>query len=410
MSMKKTLLSLFVAVMAAFTANAQDNLLKNAGFEEWADGKPANWTTKSSAGNATLAQSTDAKSGTYAVAVSGVTNANKRLGYNEVTLKKGTYTFSVNAKSSLESSNSVLGYTPVDANDKAGNYVYAKKEDGKATDYTTVTQAWTPLSFTFTLTEDTRLALVVMAGKVSSGTYTLLVDDANLTTTDGGIVEGTTPTPDPTPNPEPTPDPTPEAGVIYQKALTDNAEGWTLDQTIVPQEIPEVWKQDAKFGLKASAFKNNTKTKYASEAWAISPAITLTTDNVLTFEHVQRYAANPAEELTLWICEANAAVSNWVKLPITHSDGTNWEYIPSGNISLSAYNGKTVKIGFKYVSSDTSAATWEFKNFKVVGTPNSINAVATEKGENVIFDLSGRRVKKAENGIYIINGVKQLVK
>ncbi|RRD80887.1 hypothetical protein EII14_00865 [Alloprevotella sp. OH1205_COT-284] len=42
--------------------------------------------------------------------------------------------------------------------------------------------------------------------------------------------------------------------------------------------------------------------------------------------------------------------------------------------------------------------------------PTAIEKAETRKGVDVIFDLSGRRVQKAENGIFIINGVKRVVK
>lgn len=73
------------------TPSTGDTTTPNGNFETWVDGKPNNWKTASSAGNASLAQSTDAHSGKYSVKVSGSTTANKRLGYKEMELKAGTY-------------------------------------------------------------------------------------------------------------------------------------------------------------------------------------------------------------------------------------------------------------------------------------------------------------------------------
>lgn len=64
---------------------------ENGGFENWTDGKPTNWKTASTAGNATLSQSEDAHSGKYSVKVKGVSGKNMRLGYKEITLKAGEY-------------------------------------------------------------------------------------------------------------------------------------------------------------------------------------------------------------------------------------------------------------------------------------------------------------------------------
>ena len=123
--------------------------------------------------------------------------------------------------------------------------------------------------------------------------------------------------------------------------------------------------------MKASAYIN--KTNCASESYLVSPAIVLQEGSVLTFDHVQRFAANAAEELTLWIRE-NGATEWAAQLTIpTFSDGESWNFVSSGNIDLSAYNGKTIQLGFRYTSSEDAAATWEIKNVKVT------NAKAAEK-------------------------------
>lgn len=163
--------------------------------------------------------------------------------------------------------------------------------------------------------------------------------------------------------PAPTPTPTPNAP-IYSKALTDNADGWTLDQGVLPTGLTRVWAQDAKFGLKASAFVGGAR--YLTKAWAISPAITLTSGNVLTFDHAQRFAADAKTEQTLWVREATTPASPWQQLTIpTYSDGSSWNFVSSGSIDLSNLAGKTVQFGFCYTSTTSVASTWEVKNFVV---------------------------------------------
>lgn len=162
------------------------NLLANGDFESWTSGQPDNWKSTSTASNATLSQSTDAHGGSYSVSV-GYATQNKRLAYKELTLKAGTYTFSFWAKSTTtDPSQCRIGYVPVTSG-SVGSYNYA-------TGYTTLSNtAWTQVSNTFTLDATTTICLVVMNPK-SSGSYcvaqNILVDDASLTTTDGGIAEG----------------------------------------------------------------------------------------------------------------------------------------------------------------------------------------------------------------------------
>lgn len=51
---------------------------------------------------------------------------------------------------------------------------------------------------------------------------------------------------------------------------------------------------------------------------------------------------------------------DWKELTVpTYPDGTNWKYISSDDVSLSAYAGKVVQLAFRYISTTTTAATWE---------------------------------------------------
>lgn len=320
------------------TAPQGSNLLTNGDFEAWTAGKPDRWASASNASTATLSQSTTAHGGTSAVKVEGAADRNTRIAYQELTLKSGTYTLKFFARGEAAGASCRPGYVPV-VNGVANSqgYQYGTQVNDLAAD------AWTEVTHTFKLTASTTLCLVVMNPK---GKGNLLLDDFTLTTADGGI--------------DATPTPTPGTS-IYSKALTDNADGWTLEQGTLPSGVSFIWAQSAQYGLKASAYVGGTR--YASEAWAISPAITLTQNNVLTFEHVQRYFGTASAENTLWVREGSGA---WTQLTIpNYADGNSWNFISSGDIDLSAYAGKTVQFGFKYTSTATTASTWEVKNFVV---------------------------------------------
>lgn len=163
---------------------AGENLLANGGFETWNGDAPDNWKTTSSAGNATLTQSSDAHGGSYAVAVGFDETLNKRLAYKETTLKAGTYRFSFYAKATTaKKAQTRAGYVPVN-NGSVGDYVY----DGS---YVGITNAdWTLVKYDFKLTEQTTVCLIVMNPKSSSYAIAqdILVDDASLVTSDGGII------------------------------------------------------------------------------------------------------------------------------------------------------------------------------------------------------------------------------
>ena len=144
----------------------------NGDFETWVDGKPNNWSTASTAGNATLTQSTDAHGGKYSVQVGGTSSANKRLGYKETELKAGEYTMTFYAKAATATGASVRpGFVPV-TDGKAGTYNYG--------DYTNnITNGeWVKVTHTFNIEADGTYCIVVMNSKNPGAD--VLIDDFTL--------------------------------------------------------------------------------------------------------------------------------------------------------------------------------------------------------------------------------------
>ena len=146
---------------------------ENGGFENWTDGKPTNWKTASTAGNATLSQSEDAHSGKYSVKVGGSASANKRLGYKEITLKAGEYKVKFYAKAVTEKGASVRpGIVPV-TDGKAGDYIYGEYvNELKNTEWKLVEQ-------TLTISADGTYCFVIMNAKKPGGD--VLIDDFTVT-------------------------------------------------------------------------------------------------------------------------------------------------------------------------------------------------------------------------------------
>ena len=159
-------------------APSGNNLLSNAGFESWDATAPAVW--KSSIGNATLSQSTTAHGGQYAVKVTGDAKANKRLSYAELSLKAGTYTFSFYVNGAEANAHLKTGYaimTDHKVADFKTDYLYGNS--------TAVPQGtWTLVTHTFKLDQPKTICLLIMNQK---GSGAFLVDDATLSTTDGGV-------------------------------------------------------------------------------------------------------------------------------------------------------------------------------------------------------------------------------
>lgn len=143
---------------------------ENGGFENWTDSKPTNWNTNS-AGNASLTKSEDAHSGKYSVQVAGASNANKRLGYKEMSLKAGKYTIRFYAKAATATGAAVCpGYVAVnDGTVDSQNYNYTKQ-------YVNVTNTeWTLVEQEMTIEKDGTYSIVIMNAKNPGAA--VLIDD-----------------------------------------------------------------------------------------------------------------------------------------------------------------------------------------------------------------------------------------
>lgn len=192
-----------------------------------------------------------------------------------------------------------------------------------------------------------------------------------------------------------------------------NLEGFTV-KTLSQDSVFDVWTAQS-YGLRATAYASGKN--YAATSWIISPKLDFTgKKNInLSFDEYAKYflhADSIATETELFIRTDGGA---WEKLTIPTRTSNNGVFAPTGNISLEAYKGKTnVELGFFYKSTAAKAGTWEIKNLLVVAdTDNATGVTAVEAktpAQEVIYDLSGRRVQKATRGLYIINGKKTFVK
>lgn len=155
------------------TPSTGDTTTPNGNFETWVDGKPNNWKTASSAGNASLAQSTDAHSGKYSVKVGGSTSANKRLGYKEIELKAGTYKIKYYVKAATATGASVQsGFVPV-TEGKVGDYKYSGYINNISN------TEWTLVEQELVIPSDGTYCIVIMNSKKPGGD--VLIDDLTLT-------------------------------------------------------------------------------------------------------------------------------------------------------------------------------------------------------------------------------------
>ena len=126
----------------------------------------------------------------------------------------------------------------------------------------------------------------------------------------------------------------------------------------------------------------------------------------------------PETTAVLTIADADATTTE-----ITSNDITGSYTSTANNAdSYRIFSGSTGTLGFYKSSSGTLAANKAYivlsessavQGLKLdFGTVDGITAVETEDAqtENAVYDLSGRSVKKATKGLYILNGKKVYIK
>ena len=330
------------------------NLLVNSDFETWENNVPTGWGQTVS--NCTYTQSTDAHSGSSAVVVEGYSQSNKRFASKSYTLKPGTYTISAYMKKSGEALGQYrLGYAKLTNGvvaDTQNDYVYI-------TSATTVPSDWKKATCNFTIDAETEVGIIIMNSKYGEGA-SILVDDVTLTTTDGGLVEGTD-------EPE-----TPTDAYISETFATSFG-AFTTQETV--GNYP--WIIDYSTAKATSYIDPNgdgqADTNKEATSWLVSPTIDLTneTEAYIAFEYIIRYAESGkvADNHQLLICSdfsGDVATASWTNIPYGAVEGVDWNTFYKANVAVPAeFLGKsTVTFALRYTAT-TKAGTWEVKNFVV---------------------------------------------
>lgn len=153
---------------------------------------------------------------------------------------------------------------------------------------------------------------------------------------------------------------------------------FTIDNVKLPASSDYVWEHDSRYAcMKASGYVSSVN--YETESWLLSPEFTLS-DNanaVLTFEQAVNYFSSVETALEEASFKIREKGGEWAKLNVINiPEKLSWNFVSSGDIDLSAYNGKTVQIGVCYTSTENNAGTWEVRNIKVADTQAQAQAKA----------------------------------
>jgi hypothetical protein len=137
---------------------------------------------------------------------------------------------------------------------------------------------------------------------------------------------------------------------------------------------PQIWEW-ANFDGGCAKMSGYATTNIANEDWLVSPAINLSghTGSVLEFRQAANYVNSQWDLLQVMISSdyngssSPAEQGTWTELAVPNRPpGTNWTFLNSGPIDISAYNGQSaVYIAFKYRSTTSVASTWEISKVEV---------------------------------------------
>lgn len=200
---------------------------------------------------------------------------------------------------------------------------------------------------------------------------------------------------------------------------------WTIENVTLPKQDGYVWRWSSNNGnyyLSGSAFISNVA--YAAKSYAWSPVVSFAGVKTATisFEHSAKFQTTLKTLCKVAVKDVDSGEITEVSIPSWPTAG-NWNFVSSGNIDLSSYSGKNVRVGLKYESNTSGADTWEINNFKLNLTRNTTdisNATGYDEddsflvevwGNNIlapegarIFDLNGREFngENLQKGVYIV--------
>ncbi|WP_139420768.1 DUF5689 domain-containing protein [Chryseobacterium mulctrae] len=158
--------------------------------------------------------------------------------------------------------------------------------------------------------------------------------------------------------------------VLYSDGFA--AGGFSSDWTAVNVAGTQVWNTSSQGnGTNYYAVMSAPLGNAANEDWLISKSVSLVgkTKAAVNFISDVRYGGNALQVYATENYTGNPATTTWVLLPaaLDTNNAAFGDWVSSGNVDLSAFLGKNVRIAFKYTSTSAAAATWEIDDFKIKG-------------------------------------------
>lgn len=129
------------------------------------------------------------------------------------------------------------------------------------------------------------------------------------------------------------------------------------------------WKTDSYGYVSMSAYSNGVSLE--NEDWLVSPAVDLSKEHTLTFEHAMgpknQDLSNAPEQYTVWVStdyNGDVNTATWTQVNITYPAASGWTF-ETVTTKLPAVGAKAY-FAFKYKNAENAnTITWEIKNLSV---------------------------------------------
>ncbi len=196
---------------------------------------------------------------------------------------------------------------------------------------------------------------------------------------------------------------------VFFEGFTEEANGLgVFTATSVVGDKVWVWDSYGEGNAKMSGFDG---VPLPNEDWLISEAIDLSGLTVASMHITQaiNFLNDEWDQIKILISSdfngSDIAGATWDEVTVPNMPtGGSWAFVESGAIDISSYVGQSIYVAFKFLSSDTNAATWEVAEVKVT-TPGSVGIIGkTPMSYKDYFVYQGGAWMKA-SGVYHINAV-----
>lgn len=162
----------------------------------------------------------------------------------------------------------------------------------------------------------------------------------------------------------------PAATALYEEGFDEGTGSWTANDVSKDEDLNYVWGGSS-YGATASAYVGGAN--HAAESWLISPEIDLSSASKTTLVITQAanflgstFSENCKILVSTNYKEGAPSTAKWTELTLDNlpNADTKWTMV-EGSTALTPYIGQKIHLAFQYVSTTSTAPTWEIRNVTI---------------------------------------------